>query len=100
MSKAKVPKKKPGSLRGSADGRPTTDAERSGDRGVQPALKLSGLTKREIAKAIRGLTEELNGAVLYRNKWEKIQRIAVAIGELASIAAWNDAANLDGEQTT
>ena len=69
-------------------------------RGVQPALKLSGLTKREIAKAIRGLTEELNGAVLYRNKWEKIQRIAVAIGELASIAAWNDAANLDGEQAT
>ena len=88
-----------GSSRCSADGRPTTDAERSGDRGVQPALKFSGLTKQEIAKAIRGLDREMTYA-LKAVDWQRMQRIAVAIGELASIAAWHDAANLDGEQAT
>lgn len=90
-----------GSSRGYADGTANhANAEPCVDRGVQPALKLSGLTKQEIAKAIRGLADEINEASHKPHEWELVQRIAVAIGELASIAAWHDAANLDGEQAT
>lgn len=87
-----------GSSRCSADGRPTTDAERSGDRGVRPALDL-GYVGGEIAEAIRVL-QYVNGYSEDLLPSWCTSRMAAAIERLARVAKLIEAANLDGAQAT